>query len=162
MADKQPTGSFRFSLVGGGHAWCDLSDYLFLRAHEWHNTGRYAVAYQTNKTILMHRLILKAGEGQFVDHIDSNGYNNRRDNIRLCTPGENVLNRRKLKAASSRFKGVHWAPEKRRWAAMIGAKGERKYLGLFDTEVEAARAYDVACRRMHGEFARTNADLQLY
>lgn len=104
--------------------------------------------------VAMHRLILDAGPGEVVDHINGNGLDNRRVNLRIVTTHENNLNRFKNTRGSSQFKGVTWAKE--RWQAQIKLHGQMYYLGRFESEIEAARAYDLAARKLFKEFAKLN------
>jgi hypothetical protein len=115
-------------------------------------------------TISMHRFILGAQAGEVVDHINGDGLDNRRENIRLCTNRENSQNICSSKNTKrGGFKGVNWHPKGKKWQAAIGAgtlkpNGKRKliYLGLFKSAEDAARAYDRAAREHFGAFARTN------
>lgn len=107
-----------------------------------------------HRTILkMHRLILGAPPGSEVDHENGDGLDNRRENIRLASRGQNCQNRRP-RACLSSFKGV-WAAG-RRWRAEIKAGENRRYLGVYATAEEAARVYDRAARALFGDFAHTN------
>lgn len=107
-------------------------------------------------TIPLHRLISSAGRGQLVDHIDGDGLNNRRSNLRLVTAAENSRNRRKASGIiqSSRYKGV--LRSGRKWLAGITCDGQRFNLGSFTDEREAARAYDAKALAIFGDFARLN------
>jgi len=94
---------------------------------------------------------------EHIDHINGDGLDNRRDNLRICTRTENVrCQRKRTKPTSSRFKGVTWHKNHRYWQAAIRKNGERTYLGWFKGEEEAARAYDKAAKRLHGDFASLN------
>ena len=125
-----------------------------------HNTSR--ASGQKRTTIQMHRLILDASRGTVVDHISGDGLDNRRSNLRLCTHAQNSQNRKPWKGSSSRFLGVYLQKTavrygcKRVWAAAIGRYPTKRHLGTFETEVEAALAYDCAAREWYGEFARPN------
>lgn len=115
-------------------------------------SGRYSATLS-----LMHRLISGAKLGEHVDHINGNGLDNRRSNLRVCTHAENMGNRRKQKNSAQPFKGVRKRTEKptpNPWRACIGK--EQKYLGCFATAEEAARAYDSAAVERYGAFAKLN------
>lgn len=106
------------------------------------------------KTESMHRLILDAPLGMLVDHINGNGLDNRRDNLRLATKGQNNYNTRLRRDNATGYKGV-----KRnclRWVARIRIDRRLIHLGSFSTKEDAARAYDSAARRHFGEFAKLN------
>lgn len=146
--------------VGLTHmAAVDAADAAQLAQYRWLYNGRYAYAKVSGGVVLMHRLVLGALNDQLVDHIDGDGLNNRRSNLRSCTHAENMRNRCKT-AGLSRFKGVH--RDKRTWRAQINFEGRRIRLGSFHDEADAARAYDSAASLYHGEFAKTNEALGLY
>ena len=106
----------------------------------------------------MHRQIMKAPKGMVVDHIDGNGLNNRRSNLRICTPRQNQWNRCPLKTRkqTSPFKGVQYPTGKSRPYARIQYNGKTIHIGVFDSEVEAAQAYDRKAVELFGEFAYLN------
>ena len=119
------------------------------------------VSGRSYRTILMHREILAAPRGVLVDHIDGDGLNNTRANLRLCNGRQNLANRVSTRGRS-RFKGVYWNKDKALWQAQIGCgffdDGRQRtiYLGRFEREEDAALAYDRKAIEFHGEFARTN------
>lgn len=111
----------------------------------------------TRRTLYMHRLLTNAPKGMEVDHINGDGLDNRRANLRLATRTENCRNRGKQVTGSSRFVGVSWHKHRQRWWAYIWVgNGIRKSLGYHHDEESAARAYDAAAIDAHGEFAWLN------
>lgn len=91
-----------------------------------------------------------------TDHKDGNSLNNQRSNLRAVTHSQNMMNQRPRKNTSSRFKGVSWVKGCQKWRAYISADHKFRFLGSFDVEEEAARAYDKAARERAGEYAWLN------
>ena len=108
----------------------------------------------------MHREILNAPAGVLVDHINHNGLDNRKANLRLATRAQNCWNRKKpkMRKCASRFKGVGWHKGNKKWVSRIRFNGRRISIGYFNDEVEAAKSYDEAAKKYHGEFAVLNFD----
>jgi hypothetical protein len=105
----------------------------------------------------MHRQILDAAEGKFVDHINHNGLDNRRANLRIVTKEQNNWNKRKYFGNySSRYKGVSRPKNCGKWRAKIFYKGKGIFMGYFDDEESAAKAYDAKARELFGEYAALN------
>ena len=137
----------------------DAADYEWLSRHRWFAKGKegkyYAGRSVRGKIIMMHREIMKAPPGMVVDHIDGSGLHNCRRNMRVCTRQQNLCNTRP-RGGRSQYKGVRWETRRNKWVAEITCKGKRYYLGYFDDEIEAAKAYDRKARELFGPFARLN------
>lgn len=153
--------------VGAGQfALCDWTDWPLVRGYWWHLTTdngdvRYAQTWSTHsgatrKRITMHGLIFPVPEGFVSDHINGDGLDNRRENLRIATPLQNTWNRKPTKGRSA-FKGVHWDKEVGTWRAVITEHGKPRTLGRFAREEDAAMAYTKAAERLHGEFAVTSS-----
>lgn len=104
----------------------------------------------------LHRVVMDAKLGELIDHIDGNGLNNRRDNLRLATNQGNSANSKRQIGSASRFKGVGFHRQTGKWEAFIRHNGKKQHLGLFVVEAEAAQAYNEAALRLFGAFARLN------
>src|SRR5258708_2933591 len=105
----------------------------------------------------LHRVILGINDPSIqVDHHDSDGLNNRRSNLRVCTNRQNTQNVRKPVTNTSGFKGVTWDKENEKWIAQLSVSGKHKNLGRFTDPKEAAAAYNAAALLHFGEFARLN------
>jgi hypothetical protein len=106
----------------------------------------------------MHRLIIAAPRGMQVDHIDGNGLNNTRLNLRLADHSRNQMNRPAGKNNSAGYKGVSYHKAAGKFLSQIGHNGKNIYLGLHDTPEAAHAAYVAAALELHGEFACTNTE----
>ena len=105
----------------------------------------------------MHRQIMKAPAGFVVDHINYNGLDNRKANLRLATLTQNNRHtRRTIHPGTSKYKGVCWYSREKRWAVRIHADGKTIPLGYFKDEIQAAKTYDKAAKTYHGDFAALN------
>jgi len=105
---------------------------------------------------------MKAPANFVVDHINFNGLDNRKANLRIVTHRQNVCHRRKLdKTTRSRYKGAYWDEKMKRWRARIQINGKSIYLGVYKDEVEAAQAYDEGAKKYHGEFAVVNFEPEI-
>lgn len=136
----------------------DDEDKHLLKKGTWSlaSLGRttYARCYLDGRRFLLHREIMGATKGQEVDHINGNALDNRRQNLRLCTHQENMVNRPMFKNNKSGRKGVHWDKEKRKWRAAITSKGKIMHLGYFTDLEDASKAYETAAVETHGAFRR--------
>lgn len=108
------------------------------------------------KSVSMHRLIMGEPKGMMVDHKDGFGLHNERDNLRICTRGQNSMNSVSAKGSSSRYIGVSYHKLQKSWISSICINKKDKFLGYFKVEKEAAIIYNLTARRYHGEFARPN------
>ena len=162
-------GIIRVPLTKGKYALIDEEDYPLVSPHTWRaNTTAHTTYALTHirkpegghTTLSMHRLIMQPEPDIFVDHIDHNGLNNTRANLRTCTKGQNGYNQRVNKLSSTGYKGVQrMSPSQRirpTWHARIVVDGQRVRLGSFQSPEDAARAYDIAALRHFGEFAFLN------
>jgi len=141
------------------YAIVDDADYDKLKTYSWSRSGRGdVVAWDkgNNKLVKMHRLIMEAPPNVEVDHINRNPLDNRRDNLRYCNSSQNKCNRLKQHNNKSGYKGVSWHKQRKKWTVRCGHHGKHHYIGLFDDKEDAARAYDAAARRLHGDFAQLN------
>ena len=150
-------------LIGGGYALADARDIPLLSLFKWKRHNRnghyYAVAYSKShgRYVMMHRIILDAPKGKEVDHINGNGLDNRRENLRKCTTQQNSFNKRMYRGAkSSKYKGVTWHKRSRKWHARIRHNYAFIQLGYFTKELDAAQAYDKKAKELFGEFAHPN------
>lgn len=174
MADTNTKPFFRVFLgrsTTGKEAPCyaliDPDDAERVLLHKWSYTRgadplgpRYANAELfvngRRKFIKLHRYIMNAPDGVLVDHINGDTLDNRKSNLRFVTDAQNVYNARKRKFGHSRFKGVSRVKGSPRWRAFICENRRQIHLGMFDNEMDAARAYDVAAKQRWGEYASLN------
>lgn len=142
-------------LTQGRVATVDDADYDALAVRSWCYSGGYAWAKINRKKQSMHRFLMDDPKGMDIDHVNGNGCDNRRCNMRLATRAENNMNRhtsnRKF-PTSSKFTGVRWHKRDQRWYVALG----KQHLGCFVSETEAAEAYDFAASEQYGEFAVLN------
>jgi len=149
-------GAKQIPLADGVYAYVDASDYEWLSRYNWRLQNGYAARRDKARTSYMHREIARPPKGMTVDHINHNKLDNTRINLRVCTHQQNVHNNAKHAGSSSRFKGVGYNREKHKWFAKAYFEGKRIWLGYFDDETEAARAYDAKAVELFGEFAHLN------
>ncbi len=152
-------------LTQGCIALIGYEDYELISKYKWYAIKRkskyYAQAKVENKNMYMHRMILSVLDPKvFVDHENGNTLDNRRENLRICNASQNQHNRGSTKNSSSIFKGVSWHNGAKAWYSRIKINRKEFSIGLFDCEIEAAKAYDIKAKELHGDFARLNFPTQ--
>lgn len=157
----------KIPLSQGKYALVDDADYDWLNSFKWyaHSSKRsgtyYAIKSSSSGGIKsgtkMHRLILGVNDPKiFVDHEDGNGLNCQRYNIRECTNQQNLMNRGSQVNGQSKFKGVSPYPTRNKFVAKIMINKKQKHIGYYDTEIEAALAYNQKAVELFGDFAKLN------
>ncbi len=152
-----------------GYALVDDEDYEFLSKWNWYpNIRKYEgrsnlfYAYRRekesnwNQNILMHREIMRPPKGMFIDHIDGNGLNNQKSNLRIVTNRQNCINTQLYKNNTSGFKGVSWRKKEKCFTVQICLGGKRLSETGFKDVKDAAIRYNELAKKHHGEFARLN------
>lgn len=141
-------------LSNGGLALVDEADLPLVEAKGWHRREvNGAKVYACSWGGYMHRIILGAARGQIVDHVNGNGLDNRRANLRFASSSLNSANRVYPKPMSG-FRGVYRSGS--RWAAVVCCNKVNHRLGRFKNPEDAARVYDAAALRFFGDFAVLN------
>lgn len=137
---------------------------LVAQHHWWASRGAYSY-YAVTKVRLsrgrwrllgMHRFLMGDPPGLQVDHVNHDGLDNRRSNLRIATQSQNKANSRRYRQNASGFKGVYRRAHYDRWSAQIAYGGRLRHLGYFNSPEEAARAYDTKARELFGAFALCN------
>jgi hypothetical protein len=156
----------RVKLTKGKHARVDVCNFEQLSRYNWYAVGNsklyahrriYKGVGKKREFVAMHREVIGAPDGMCVDHIDGDSLNNTRANLRIATSEQNAWNKRKFsKGGTSEYMGVHWSKGEKKWRANIGYKNKKIYLGFFEAEKDAAKAYDEAAKKYYGEFAYLN------
>lgn len=155
----------QITLPNGKVALVDDEDFERVNAYKWGvlitkgkaYVWRYVYSGGKRKGVYLHREIMDTPQGMSVDHIDGDGLNNQKSNMRNCTHQENLFNERKKAKTSSIFKGVWWDNARKRWAASLRLNGKTIHLGRYDDEVEAALAYNSAAIKNFGKYSNLNA-----
>ena len=146
-------------LTRGKVALVNDEDYERVMMHKWcavkTRNKWYAQRREGKKKVSLHRFILDAKSGEECDHINGDGLDNRRCNIRIVTSQQNKWNQQKTHG-SSIYKGVSWEKDRNKWRTGIRINNKDIHLGLFDSEEEAAKAYDAKAIELFGEYAKLN------
>jgi hypothetical protein len=149
-----------------GTAIIDEQDFDRINQYKWNSvdndgTGKrhYATCKIRGMTVYMHRMVMGAQSGETVDHIDGNGLNNSRENLRFVVPSQNNLNQRAREDNTSGHKGISWCPDREKYQVYINVDRKRKSLGRYRTLEEAIYVRDQAAKKHYGEFARDNSSL---
>ena len=152
-------------LTQGKVALVDDEDYEYLMQWKWYvNNFRgksyavrnFKIAKGNRTAILMHREIMIPKKGFVIDHVDSNTLNNLKNNLRICTQGENLTNQKIYKNNKSGYKGVYLCKKGNKYKAEIRKNNIKYFLGFYIEIKDAARAYNEAAIKYHGEFANLN------
>jgi hypothetical protein len=154
MAKEIPLTRDQFAIV-------DDDDYDWAMQWKWfcdcHGYAKRSLkCNKVQTTIWLHREIIGAKDGDNVDHIDGNPLNDQKNNLRICTHGENMFNKRCYSNGTSTYKGVSWKTQQEKWVAQIQCNGQKYHIGYFDTEEDAALAYNEKAKELFGDFARLN------
>ena len=150
-------------LTKGFHSIIDASDMHLVDGYNWHvianpKTGtmyaaRTCRASGRERKVWMHRVVARSSGDFEVDHKNRDGLDNRRDNLRVATPSQNMCNRRLQRNNNSGIRGVSYEKKRGKWSARISFNGKKKNLGYYDTADQAGEAYAAAAKELHGEFS---------
>ena len=156
----------RIPLTQGKFAIVDPEDYERLAKYKWFairfERGYYALRRAKDskgrqRNVRMHREIMGEPKGKIIDHINHNGLDNRKANLRVVTSQQNTWNKRKQRGGySSRYKGVSWFKRLGKWQVRITYNGKSIFIGYFDDQITAARAYDAKAAELYGDYAALN------
>lgn len=162
-------GSFdmkKIELTQKQFALVDDADFEWLNQWKWFTHNKEYSDYAARscrssgdkrQTVMMHRVILELTDSLvYGDHKNGDGLDNQRHNLRSCTPYYNQGNRRKFTIGTSRFKGVCWNSKRKKWQADIGHMRTTINLGFFNSENDAAIAYNKRAKDLFGQFAKLN------
>lgn len=140
----------------------DEGDYAFLMQWKWHyHVTGYAQRNSPRNggkqhPIKMHRVIMECPSNMVVDHINHDKLDNRRCNLRICTQGQNNINSLGWSRRLGKYKGTSWNKICKKWGAYIQVNRIPIFLGYYNNDIDAAKAYDTAAIMYHGQFAKLN------
>ena len=147
-------------LTRGQVAIVDAGDYPSLIRYKWYATKSdptfYAATNMNKRSTPMHRAIMEPPMGMVVDHINHNGLDNRRSNLRICTSSQNSRNRRPDREKQVKYKGVSFHKRDKTFRATIQYQNKALTIGCYQDEIAAAKAYDRKAKELFGEYAYLN------
>ncbi|MEN5306796.1 AP2 domain-containing protein [Chryseobacterium cucumeris] len=149
----QPHTYKKIPLTKGKFALVDNCDFNRVKLINWFFVLGYAVSANHGP---LHRYILNYTGNLLVDHVNGNPLDNRRKNLRIATRSQNLMNSRPMKNMSSKYKGVYFCKNDKKWVSRIIRDGIYYSLGRYDNEIDAAKAYDKKASDLFGEYARIN------
>lgn len=157
------TNIIQIELTQGKYAIVDKEDFERVSSIKWcFNKSGYAIAHKKGsgkkgQNISMHRFIMNTPKGMDTDHINGNGLDNRKENLRICTHQENIQNQQIQNInKSSIYKGVSFRKDIKKWSTKLQVKNRQIVIGVFPTERSAAMAYDIWAKDLFGSFAKLN------
>ena len=144
-----------------GKALIDLEDIDKVKDIKWHKSdlqrNTYYCISNDKKWRRLHRLILGVEDSNvFIDHINHNGLDNRKENLRICTNQQNMCNCVIPKNNTSGCKGVQWSKDKNKWTVQVSVNNKTKYIGRFNNYDDAVKARKEAVKKYYGEFCNEN------
>ena len=143
-----------------GRALIDIEDIDKVKNYKWYLKKGYVY---NNKVGRLHRFLMNPPNDMVVDHKNHNKLDNRKSNLRICTVQQNNMNKSKQKGSySSKYKGVDWSKRNKKYRVQIRVNKEKKYIGLYDTELEASIEYDKAAILYYGVYAKLNHSIENY
>lgn len=131
----------------------DLEDVNRIKKYKWHLVNGYVCAYKENrKRIRLHRILLNLPKDKYVDHINGNTLDNRKENLRICTKRQNNLNKKLRKDNKSGVTGVFWANREGKWVANIWTNKKKKVLGYFSNKDKAVKTRKEAEKEYYKQY----------